>query len=43
VARIKARRRNPKPRDRRFTNLNLKVGDSAWFLFKVFSVILNVD
>ena len=25
------------------TNLNLQVGDRAWFLFKVFSVILNVD
>jgi molybdate transport system regulatory protein len=24
-------------------NLNLQVGDSAWFLFKAFSVILNVD
>jgi len=24
-------------------NLNLKVGDKAWFLFKAFSVILNVD
>ncbi len=24
-------------------NLNLQVGDSAWFLFKSFSVILNVD
>ena len=24
-------------------NLNLKVGDTAWFLFKTFSVILNVD
>lgn len=25
------------------TNLNLQVGDTAWFLFKAFSVILNVD
>jgi molybdate transport system regulatory protein len=24
-------------------NLDLKVGDTAWFLFKAFSVILNVD
>jgi molybdate transport system regulatory protein len=24
-------------------NLNLKAGDTAWFLFKAFSVILNVD
>jgi molybdate transport system regulatory protein len=24
-------------------NLNLQVGDTAWFLFKAFSVILNVD
>jgi len=24
-------------------NLNLKEGDTAWFLCKAFSVILNVD